>query len=196
MKKYIKSSSEDNRTYYAYPIKDLQRIIKDYLYFQEDLGEGSIVTEPAFYAYIANSDMTDIDVAFVSKDKNKVASLSWNSPEVQQVLDHDYTAPERDFDEIVSELSTKGIILLDDESGTLEHLEEAFLCDKKIEDLIEEIILVYQTDDPKEIYTHLEHDYIDKVIPDLYYADIPSYSQDLIPFNNMIIPVKKEHWRF
>ena len=196
MKKYIKSSSEDTRTYHAGSLLSLPTIISYYMDCREDITEDIIVTEPAFYAYIANSDMTDIEVAFVSKDKNKVASLSWNSPEVQQVLDHDYTAPERDFDEIVSELSAKGIILLDDESGTLEHLEEAFLCDKKIEDLIEEIILVYQTDDPKEIYKHLEHDYIDKVIPDLYYADIQSYSPDLIQFNNMIIPVKKEHWRF
>ena len=195
MKKYIKSSSGDNRTYYAYPIKDLQRIIKDYLYFREDLGEGSVVTEPVFYAYIANSDMTDIDAAFVSENEAKVASLSMNSPDVALLLDGE-TREESglEFDEIVEELNNRGIYVLDDESGTLSHLGQTFLSYRKIEDLIEEIISVYRTEESKEIYKHLEHDYMDNVVPDLYTGDIPTNTKN--HFDNMIIPVKKEHWRF
>ena len=39
MKRYIKSSNDaENKYYYAYPIKDIRRLIKDYLYWEDDLG--------------------------------------------------------------------------------------------------------------------------------------------------------------
>lgn len=51
MKKYIKSDSGEAREYYAYPIKNIKRLIQDYLYWEYDLGEDVVVTEPAFYAF-------------------------------------------------------------------------------------------------------------------------------------------------
>lgn len=187
MKRYIKSSNDaENKYYYAYPIKDIRRLIKDYLYWEDDLGEDTIVTEPVFYAYIANSDMTDIDVAFVSKDESAVASLSQNSDDVRLLLDTT-TDEDRDFDALMNQFAAKGITILDDESGSLYHLGDSVLFSNKIEALIKDIVSMYDTEDYGEIYDYLIRDYGDKTIDDLYVSE---------QFSNMIIPVKKEHWRF
>lgn len=186
MKRYIKSSNAAGNKYYAYPIKDIKRLIEDYLYWHEDLGEDTIVTEPIFYAFIANSDMTDIDVAFVFKDESAVAGLSQNSDDVRLLLDTT-TDEDRDFDSLMDQFAAKGITILDDESGDLTHLGDSVLFSNKIEGLIEDIISMYDTEDPGEIYDYLVRDYGDKTIDDLYVSD---------QFSNMIIPVKKEHWRF
>ena len=184
MKRYIKSSNDAGNKYYAYPIKDIRRLIKDYLYWEDDLGEDTIVTEPVFYAYIANSDMTDIDVAFVSKDESAVAGLSQNSDDVRLLLDTD---EDRDFDALMDQFAAKGLIILDDESGSLDRLGDSVLFSNKIETLIKDIISMYDTEDSGEIYDYLVRDYGDKTIDDLYVSE---------QFSNMIIPVKKEHWRF
>ena len=192
MKKYIKSDSEEIREYYAYPIKNIKRLIQDYLYWEYDLGEDVVVTEPAFYAFIANSDMTDIDVAFVSKDENKVSGLSQDSEDVRLLLDGEYREEtygedDVDFNEIDDRFSDKGITVLDDESGSLDHLGASVLFNDKIEILIDEIIQTTETKDASVIYDNLMKLYGDRVIDDLYVSD---------EFQNMIIPVKKEHWRF
>lgn len=189
MKKYIKSDSREVREYYAYPIKNIKRLIQDYLYWEDDLDEDVVVTEPVFYAFIANSDMTDIDVAFVSKDENKVSRLSQNSEDVRLLLDGEYREEEfgLGFDEVMSRVTAKGITVLDDESGSLDHLGDSLLFNDKIETLIDEIIQTTETKDAGVIYDNLIKLYGDRVINDLYISD---------EFQNMIIPVKKEHWRF
>ena len=189
MKRYIKSNSESNRKYYAYPVKEINRLIEDYLYWKDDLGEDVIVTEPVYYAYIANSGMTDIDVAFVSKDENVISGLSENSEDVRLLLDGEYRDEEvgLEFDEVINKLTAKGITVLDDESGTLEHLGDSILFETKIETLIDSIISNYGTEDKYEIYQHLIKEYGDRTIQDLYVSD---------KFSNMIIPVKRESWRF
>ncbi len=187
MKRYIKSNT-DNKQYYAYPIKELNRIIRDYLEWQDDLGEDTIVTKPLYYAYIANSDMTDIAVAFVSKDENIVSKLSQNSEDVRLLLDGEYREDQGvEFEDIESLLAAKGITVLDDESGSLSHMEDAVLFDTKIEYLIDQCINTYGKEYADEIYDCLMKNYGDKVIDDMYVSD---------KFSNMIIPVKEEHWRF
>lgn len=186
MKRYIKSNNVAGNKYYAYPIKDIRRLIKDYLYWEDDLGEDTIVTEPVFYAYIANSDMTDIDVAFVSKDESAVAGLSQNSGDVRLLLDTT-TDEDRDFDAIMDQFAAKGITVLDDESGSLDHLGDSVLFSNKIEALIKDIVSMYDTEDSGEIYDYLIRNYGDKTIDDLYVSE---------QFSNIIVPVKKEHWRF
>ena len=142
------------------------------------------MTEPVLYAYIANSDMTDIDVAFVSKDESAVAGLSQNSDDVELLLDTDKN---RDFDALMDQFAAKGITVLDDESGSLYYLGDSVLFSNKIEALIKDIVSMYDTEDSGEIYDYLVRDYGDKTIDDLYVSD---------QFSNIIIPVKKEHWRF
>ncbi len=196
MKRYIKSDTNTGRQYYAYPMKEVNRIIKDYLYWQYkegkyfdyNLGVDTIVTEPTYYAFIANSDMTDIDVAFVSKDENIVSKLSWDSEDVRLLLDDEYREETGiEFEDIEKQLAAKGIIVLDDESGSLFHMEDAVLFDAKIEDLIDQCINTYGKKYADDIYDCLMENYGDKVIDDLYVSD---------KFSNMIIPVEGEHWRF
>lgn len=188
MKRYIKSSNDTGNKYYAYPIKDIKRLIEDYLYWHKDLGEDTVVTEPVFYAFIANSGMTDIDAAFVSKDENIISKLSQNSEDVRLLLDGEYReAIGVEYADIEERLAAKGITVLDDESGNLFYLGDSVLFSDKIEVLIKDIISMYDTDDSGEIYDYLVRDYGDKTIDDLYVSD---------QFSNMIIPIKKEHWRF
>lgn len=130
--------------------------------------------------------MTDIDVAFVSKDESVVAGLSQNSDDVRLLLDTT-TDEDRDFDAIIDQFAAKGITILDDESGDLTHLGDSVLFSDKIEVLIKDIVSMYDTEDSGEIYDYLVRDYGDKTIDDLYVSD---------QFSNIIIPIKKEHWRF
>jgi hypothetical protein len=190
MKKYIRSSDENtNREYYAFTVKGLKDNIETYLDLKDDSYLDSWwVQEPVWYAYIANSGMTDIDVAFISKDRSKVENLNMNSPEVQSVLGGDEYRDEYGitFDSAIEELYQKGIIVIDDESGKLDHIGDALLLGSPLGFLVDQVIEFEGTDDLDEIYDSIIHDYGDKVVDDLY-TDT---------HYKMIVPVKKEHWRF
>ena len=194
----ILASSNSPKGYYAYSLDRLFRMVRDYLEYDrdEDVLDYYWVEEPIYYAYIANSDMTDIDVAFVSSSEAKVADLNMDNHLVQLVLggeeyreEHGYAPLEHgaEFSEILRYLTTQGIDVLDDESGTLDHIGEAVLLNDNISRYIDEIIEVYGSDDARVVYDHLVYDYCDKIIDDLY-----TNSET----NIMIVPVKKQHWRF
>ena len=84
-------------------------------------------------------------------------------------------------------LSEHFITVLDDESVTLSHLGASVLFNTKIERLIDRCIVMYGCQYADDIYNSLMKNHGDKVVDDLYVSD---------QFSNMIIPVKKEHWRF
>lgn len=197
----MKILASSNKHYYAYPIDNLRDLVEEYIDNGQD--EDAIpwswvfyVEEPIYYAYIAHSDMTAIDVAFVSSSEAKVADLNMDNHLVQLVLggdeyreEHGYAPLEygAEFSEIIRYLTTQGIDVLDDESGTLDHIGEAVLLNDNISRYIDEVIEVYGSDDARVVYDHLVDDYCDRIIDDLYTNP---------ETNIMIVPVKKQHWRF
>ena len=197
----MKILASSNKHYYAYPIDNLRDLVEEYI--DNDQDEDAIpwswvfyVEEPIYYAYIAHSDMTEIDVAFVSSSETKVDNLDMNSHIVQLFLGGDdyrteYGFSSLDYDEgydkILDYLKTKGIDILDSESETLDYVGKAVLLSDNICKYIDEIIEIYDTTDSDEVYRHLIHDYCDRIIDDLY-----TNSET----NIMIVPVKKQHWGF
>lgn len=190
MKRYIKSDSEkiDNE-YYAYALDSIMDNIDVYLEKKDDSYlDFWWVKEPIYYAYIANSGMTDITVAFISTDESKVKDLDMNSPEVQSILGGDEYRDEHniEFDNALEDLYQKGIIVLDDEGGDLDYVGNALLLGTPLSLLIDQSIDYLGSDDIDEIYRDIIHDYGDKVVDNLYTDDK----------NRMIIPVREQRWRF
>ena len=189
---------------YAYDLTYLIDTIANFLagYNEDDCSIPYISGKP-YYAYIINSSMTDIDLAFISSDVSKVLEFSEFGPESTEVAmftawDENITDDERE--EYAEQLHQDGIDIICSEDGELEYLGDVLLLNKPLSGIIKDIDLVADLGlDPNIIadantwgLAKILEDYILDQFSDNIYKDLYFNSSDDCP----IFVVKKDYWRF
>jgi hypothetical protein len=190
-------------TTFAYPLKYLRDTIENFLdgYTEEDLDVYIFENVKPYYAYIINSSMTDIDLAFITSDMSKVYELSHfspNSPEVSAFVDWDEEMTDEEREAYAEQLHQDGIDIICDEDGGLTYIGEALVLNTPLSEIVANIDPVDDLGlDPELLNGYYPASFIKDYILDKYkdtniYKDL--YINDLD--NRPIFVVKKDYWRF
>lgn len=179
MKRYIKSNSViNNDNPFAYEKKYLQQYIDDILSGYDD-ENGVPIYGGGVYGRLFHSDMTGMDVAIISKNKESVSNVTdgdfMNWLDAGEVAEN--SGESFDFNRF------DGMPVLDDESGDLVCLGTAVLLEYPLEKYVTE----FGVETAKEL---LEYALAES--NDFYYIDpdFPEYG------NYHIVIVKRSHFRF
>jgi hypothetical protein len=190
-------------TTFAYPLKYLRDTIENFLdgYTEEDLDVYIFENVKPYYAYIINSSMTDIDLAFITSDMSKVYELSHfspNSPEVSAFVDWDEEMTDEEREAYAEQLHQDGIDIICDEDGGLTYIGEALVLNTPLSEIVANIDPVDDLGLDSELLNgYYPASFIKDYILDKYkdtniYKDL--YINDLD--NRPIFVVKKDYWRF
>ena len=185
---------------YVYELKYLNSTIEDFLsgYDEDDCNIPYIVGKP-YYAYIINSSMSGIDLAFISSDMAKVfefSEFSPDSPEVAAFTGGDEEMTEDEREAYAEQLHQEGIDLICDEDGSLLEIGKALLLNEPLSEIVNNIDIANELDiDPdahsyataRIVMDYILTNYADNIYDDLY---INEYD------NRPIFVVKKTYWRF
>ena len=188
---------------YAYELKYLNDTIDFFLigYTEDDLSIPSIAGKP-YYAYMVTSDMTAIDVAFISSDMSCIfdlANYGYNTPAVMIITGAEEDISDDEQEAYVQQLHNQGIDIVCDEDGSLYEIGDALMLDEPLSKIVNSIDLVNDLGiDPALIDTdyinesHIIKNYILETYKDSIYSDLYSNSADGRP----IFILKHDHWRF
>jgi hypothetical protein len=196
---------------YVYALKYLNSTIEDFLsgYDEDDCSIPYIEGKP-YYAYIINSSMTDIDLAFISSDMTKVLELSEFGPESPEVAAFTGGNEEMTYDEreaYAEQLHQEGIDIICDEDGGLTYVGDALILDVPMSEIVKQIDLandlginpaftdwsasdedfIGNSDIASAMYYYICEKFQSNIYKDLY---INEYD------NRPIFVVKKTYWRF
>ena len=188
---------------YVYDLKYLTDNIYDFLNgYNEDDCSIDIVEGKPYYAYIVTSDMTDIDVAFISDDTSNLVELSEYGYETQAVMvvtgAEDSSDEERD--EYIQQLNANGIDIICDEDGDLYSVEDALVLNEPLSEIVNNINLMDDLEITPELAEDIGNwelagiikDYVLRIYKDSIYDDFYLNTANHRP----IFVLKHEHWRF